>query len=297
MQRFIFAPARSTQQCTRKSRCFAFLWRTSHPLRFSSHLAAYVWRWTSNLNWCEWQVRYARQESNICTPCQVPIDSLPLLSGVKRSISSCTTWNLRSSPLSSYLSFSLSLSLTLSLSGSKTINSAVCLDRHHRNRSTINRANGRIRAKFDQDERSKTNDINWSLIYWQLIQITKHRETTSLYRRERGRWKQHVWWWMFSVFRPQTFKHSEKVTIPQDDYPEVNFVGLIIGPRGSTLKNLEKDVSENLHRCASSRFHSSVRRPVQKSSFEVKALRRFDSLEPPVSFVKAKDPLKMERWV
>lgn len=31
--------------------------------------------------------------------------------------------------------------------------------------------------------------------------------------------------------------------IPQEDYPDVNFVGLIIGPRGTTLKSLEKDVS------------------------------------------------------
>jgi splicing factor 1 len=31
--------------------------------------------------------------------------------------------------------------------------------------------------------------------------------------------------------------------IPQDDHPEINFVGLLIGPRGNTLKNLEKDVS------------------------------------------------------
>lgn len=31
--------------------------------------------------------------------------------------------------------------------------------------------------------------------------------------------------------------------IPQDDHPEINFVGLLIGPRGNTLKNLEKEVS------------------------------------------------------
>ena len=36
---------------------------------------------------------------------------------------------------------------------------------------------------------------------------------------------------------------SDKVMIPQDDHPEINFVGLLIGPRGNTLKNLEKDVS------------------------------------------------------
>lgn len=30
--------------------------------------------------------------------------------------------------------------------------------------------------------------------------------------------------------------------IPQEDHPDVNFVGLIIGPRGNTLKALEKEV-------------------------------------------------------
>lgn len=36
---------------------------------------------------------------------------------------------------------------------------------------------------------------------------------------------------------------NDKVMIPQDEHPEINFVGLLIGPRGNTLKNLEKDVS------------------------------------------------------
>ena len=30
--------------------------------------------------------------------------------------------------------------------------------------------------------------------------------------------------------------------LPQEDYPEINFIGLIIGPRGTTLKTLEKEV-------------------------------------------------------
>jgi splicing factor 1 len=37
-------------------------------------------------------------------------------------------------------------------------------------------------------------------------------------------------------------RHIDKVMIPQEDYPDVNFIGLIIGPRGSTLKMLEKEV-------------------------------------------------------
>ena len=30
--------------------------------------------------------------------------------------------------------------------------------------------------------------------------------------------------------------------IPQEQHPDINFVGLLIGPRGNTLKNLEKEV-------------------------------------------------------
>ena len=36
---------------------------------------------------------------------------------------------------------------------------------------------------------------------------------------------------------------SDKVMIPQEEHPDINFVGLLIGPRGNTLKNLEKEVS------------------------------------------------------
>ena len=35
---------------------------------------------------------------------------------------------------------------------------------------------------------------------------------------------------------------NDKVMIPQDDHPDINFVGLLIGPRGNTLKTLEKEV-------------------------------------------------------
>ena len=38
-------------------------------------------------------------------------------------------------------------------------------------------------------------------------------------------------------------KIVDKVFIPQEDHPDINFVGLLIGPRGNTLKELEKEVS------------------------------------------------------
>lgn len=44
------------------------------------------------------------------------------------------------------------------------------------------------------------------------------------------------------IYRPPQTKISEKVLIPQEEYPDINFVGLIIGPRGNTLKGMERDV-------------------------------------------------------
>ena len=43
-------------------------------------------------------------------------------------------------------------------------------------------------------------------------------------------------------YKPSAIKLSDKVVIPQEEYPKINFVGLIIGPRGNTLKALEKEV-------------------------------------------------------
>lgn len=34
--------------------------------------------------------------------------------------------------------------------------------------------------------------------------------------------------------------------IPQDAYPEINFVGLLIGPRGDTLKNIEEECNTKI---------------------------------------------------
>lgn len=42
-------------------------------------------------------------------------------------------------------------------------------------------------------------------------------------------------------YRPPLVKVREKVLIPQEDFPDINFVGLLIGPRGNTLKSMETD--------------------------------------------------------
>ncbi|CAK9300262.1 unnamed protein product [Gordionus sp. m RMFG-2023] len=47
-------------------------------------------------------------------------------------------------------------------------------------------------------------------------------------------------------YRPLQQKYIDKVWIPQEAYPTVNFVGLIIGPRGNTLKQLEKETGAKI---------------------------------------------------
>ena len=42
--------------------------------------------------------------------------------------------------------------------------------------------------------------------------------------------------------RPLLQRVSERVAIPAEMNPNINFVGLLIGPRGNTLKKIEKEV-------------------------------------------------------
>lgn len=49
-----------------------------------------------------------------------------------------------------------------------------------------------------------------------------------------------------SDYKPQQIRYTDKVDIPQDDFPEINFVGLLIGPRGNSLKNLEKETGAKI---------------------------------------------------
>lgn len=46
--------------------------------------------------------------------------------------------------------------------------------------------------------------------------------------------------------RPPVVKVSDKVMIPQEEHPDINFVGLLIGPRGNTLKAMEKDTGAKI---------------------------------------------------
>ncbi len=56
--------------------------------------------------------------------------------------------------------------------------------------------------------------------------------------------------------------------LPQEDYSDVNFIGLIIGPRGHTLKMLEKEVGLFIYFFIQTIFESF--RLMQKLLFEVK---------------------------
>jgi splicing factor 1 len=42
-------------------------------------------------------------------------------------------------------------------------------------------------------------------------------------------------------FRPVSLKKTRKLYVPQDKYPDYNFIGLIIGPRGKTHREMETE--------------------------------------------------------
>ncbi|XP_055331752.1 splicing factor 1-like [Paramacrobiotus metropolitanus] len=47
-------------------------------------------------------------------------------------------------------------------------------------------------------------------------------------------------------YKAPAAKFTDKVLIPQEEHPEINFVGLLIGPRGNTLKSLEKETGTKI---------------------------------------------------
>lgn len=49
-----------------------------------------------------------------------------------------------------------------------------------------------------------------------------------------------------NFFRPPVIRVSDKVLIPQEEHPDINFVGLLIGPRGNTLKAMEKETGAKI---------------------------------------------------
>ena len=42
-------------------------------------------------------------------------------------------------------------------------------------------------------------------------------------------------------YKAPEIKLQERIEIPQEQFPQINFVGLLIGPRGLTLKKLERE--------------------------------------------------------
>ncbi|XKL67001.1 hypothetical protein PGB90_010421 [Kerria lacca] len=47
-------------------------------------------------------------------------------------------------------------------------------------------------------------------------------------------------------YKPPLTRVSDKVMIPQDVHPDINFVGLLIGPRGNTLKAMEHETGAKI---------------------------------------------------
>lgn len=51
---------------------------------------------------------------------------------------------------------------------------------------------------------------------------------------------------MHLLQRAPIVRVSDKVLIPQEEHPDINFVGLLIGPRGNTLKAMEKETGAKI---------------------------------------------------
>lgn len=49
-----------------------------------------------------------------------------------------------------------------------------------------------------------------------------------------------------SDYKPPVVRVNDKVMIPQEEHPDINFVGLLIGPRGNTLKAMEKETGAKI---------------------------------------------------
>ncbi|XP_015519785.1 splicing factor 1 isoform X1 [Neodiprion pinetum] len=47
-------------------------------------------------------------------------------------------------------------------------------------------------------------------------------------------------------YKPPIIRVHDKVMIPQEEHPDINFVGLLIGPRGNTLKSMEKETGAKI---------------------------------------------------
>lgn len=55
----------------------------------------------------------------------------------------------------------------------------------------------------------------------------------------------HSFEYLFCIRAP-VVRVSDKVLIPQEEHPDINFVGLLIGPRGNTLKAMEKETGAKI---------------------------------------------------
>jgi splicing factor 1 len=47
-------------------------------------------------------------------------------------------------------------------------------------------------------------------------------------------------------YRPTKTIRFRKIMVPVAEYPDVNFIGLILGPRGNTLKKMEADTGTKI---------------------------------------------------
>lgn len=88
--------------------------------------------------------------------------------------------------------------------------------------------------------RKKMEDDRHNLVQ-ELIALNPEYKPPTDYK-----WVSHpsVDYFIFLFYRPPQNRITDKVFIPQENHPDINFVGLLIGPRGNTLKALEKEVGD-----------------------------------------------------
>lgn len=119
-------------------------------------------------------------------------------------------------------------------------------DHPHRSPFIVLMANAWTHVSFAIANDWRSSVISWLSRCRPWIQSSSHRLITS---------KSHVQeflhtWLIYSSllyhFRPPVTRVSDKVLIPQEQHPDINFVGLLIGPRGNTLKAMEKDTGAKI---------------------------------------------------
>lgn len=109
---------------------------------------------------------------------------------------------------------------------------SVCAGRRRQNPYTVATGSDWTRANSGPGRSWKKRD---TLSFWKCsrsIPTSNHRSIISTVLHAKV-----ICNCLIAFLRPPVIRVSDKVMIPQEEHPEINFVGLLIGPRGNTLKS------------------------------------------------------------